>query len=79
MAKKKKTTKRKATKKAKTSGEMLLVGSKVKAQLKAHGVNVAGDALEGLNDWVYWLIEQGVKRADLNGRKTVRSHDFMSN
>ncbi len=77
MAKKKKTAKK--TTKKKAGGEMLLVGSKVKAELKAHGVNVAGDALEGLNDWVYWLIEQGVKRADLNGRKTVRSHDFMSN
>ncbi len=78
MAKKKKATKKKSTTKKKSNTEMLLVGSKVKAQLKSHGVNVAGDAMEGLNKWVYWLIEQACQRAGDNGRKTVRSHDFMS-
>ena len=56
--------------------EMLLVGSKTKDVLKKGKVNVAGDALEGLNDVVYWYIEQAVKRAKANGRKTVRNHDF---
>jgi len=58
--------------------EMLLVGSKTKAALKAHDVNVAGDALDALNMMVYWYIEQAAKRAKANGRKTVRGHDFMA-
>jgi hypothetical protein len=57
--------------------EMLIVGSKVKAQLKKAGCNTAGDALEGLNAWMGWLIQQAAKRAKANGRKTVRSHDFL--
>lgn len=84
MAKKKKT----AAKKKKTAAkrrapkkpaiEMLLVGSKTKAALKDHGLNVAGDALENLNAVVYHYIDQAVKRAESNGRKTVRGHDFLA-
>ena len=74
-AKKKKATSRKKAPQL----EMLLVGSKAKAALKAHGVNVAGDALENLNlVVVHWYIDQAVKRAQANGRKTVRNHDFMA-
>jgi len=58
-------------------GEMLLVGSKVKAALKGYGCNTAGDALDGLNGWANWLVEQAAKRAKANGRKTVRSYDFI--
>ena len=58
-------------------GEMLLVGSKVKAAIKGAKCNTAGDALEGLNMWVGWLIDQAAKRAKANGRKTVRSYDFI--
>ena len=57
--------------------EMLLVGSKTKAALKEHGVNVAADALDGLNMVVHWYIEQAAKRAAANGRKTVRGHDVV--
>jgi hypothetical protein len=72
-----------AKKKAKASKggkshEMLLVGSKTKDALKKYDVNIAGDALEGLNNWVYWLIEQAATRAKANGRKTVRAHDFIA-
>jgi len=59
------------------SKEMLLVGSKVKAAIKDANCNTAGDALVGLNQWVYWLIQQATARASQNGRKTVRAHDFM--
>ena len=76
---KKKTTKKKAAKSKKNTGEMLLVGSKVKTMLKDAGCNTGGDALEGLNTWVHWLIEQAGKRAEANGRKTVRAHDFIGN
>ena len=57
--------------------EMLLVASKVKQMLKDANCNTAGDALEGLNGYVGWLVEQAAKRAKENGRKTVRAHDFM--
>jgi len=56
--------------------EMLLVASKVKAMIKDAGCNTAGDALDGLNGYVGWLVQQAAKRAGENGRKTVRAHDF---
>ncbi len=59
------------------SMESLVVNSKVKAMLKKQGCNTASDAINGVNHWVYWLLEQAAKRAKANGRKTVRSHDFM--
>ena len=78
MAKAKKTTKKKpASKKKKAPVEVLLVGSKVKAAIKDAGCNTGGDAIEGLNGWVHWLVGQATARAAANGRKTVRAHDFM--
>ena len=56
--------------------EMLLVGSKAKAALKEHDVNVGGDALDGLNSVIHDYNRQAAKRATENGRKTVRAHDF---
>lgn len=77
MAKKK--AKKKSGGKSKAPAmEMLLVGSKTKAALKANDVNVASDAIDNLNMIVYWYIEQATKRAVANGRKTVRGHDFMA-
>jgi histone H3/H4 len=63
--------------KAAAPTEMLLVSSKVRAMLKDAGCNTAGDALDGLNAYVGWLVEQAAKRASENGRKTVRAHDFI--
>ena len=77
MAKAKNNGKKAAAAKRGGSQEMLLVGSKVKAAIKEANCNTAGDALEGLNAWVYWLIQQATARASQNGRKTVRAHDFM--
>ena len=57
--------------------DMLLVGSKTKEAIKAHGCNVGGDAIPALNAVVNWYIEQASKRAAANGRTTVRAHDFM--
>ncbi|MBI5543489.1 MAG: hypothetical protein HY901_06340 [Deltaproteobacteria bacterium] len=57
--------------------ESLVVGSKVNALIKDSGCNTAGDAHDGLNGWLYWLIQQATKRAEANGRKTVRAHDFI--
>ncbi len=75
-AKKKTTRAKKAAPKAPT--EVLLVGSKVRAQIKDSGFNTGGDAVDGLNLWVHWLIGQATTRAAANGRKTVRAHDFMA-
>ena len=61
---------------AAASNEMLLVASKVRQIIKDAGCNTAGDALEGLNAYVGWLVVQATKRAAENGRKTVRAHDF---
>lgn len=79
MAKKKASKAKKAGKKsaAPRSHEMVLVASKVKELIRGHDCNTAGDALEGLNGWVHWLVEQACKRAQANGRKTVRPHDFI--
>ena len=72
VAKKKATTKKATTKKS-AAKEMLIVGSKAKDALRAHGCNVSSDALEGVNGWVHWLIAQAANRAQANGRKTVRA------
>jgi histone H3/H4 len=77
MAKAKKATKATAAKSAGPQ-EMLLVASKVRAAVKGADCNFGGDAIEALNGYVYWLIQQATKRAAANGRKTVRGHDFMS-
>ena len=57
--------------------EPLIIASKAKACLKQFGCNTSGDALDGLNGYAYWLLEQAAKRAKANGRKTVRAHDFI--
>ncbi len=76
-ATKKKSTAKKTTKKAKTM-EALYVASKVKSVIKEYDLNMAGDALDGLNQQIYWLIGQAAARAEANNRKTVRSHDFLA-
>ncbi|MEQ9319144.1 MAG: hypothetical protein RIF41_08285 [Polyangiaceae bacterium] len=72
---KKKTAKKKAAKKG--SQESLVVGSKVKAAIKAHGLNSSGDVLDAVNNYLYWVLDQGAKRAQANGRKTVRGSDIL--
>ena len=62
---------------AKKSMEPLIIASKAKAVLKKNGCNTAGDAMDGLNYWAHWLLEQAAKRAKANGRKTVRAYDFI--
>jgi histone H3/H4 len=71
---KKKTSKKTAKKGA---PESVIVGSKVKAAIKGHGCNSSGDVLDAVNGYVHWLLEQAAKRAQANGRKTVRAHDII--
>jgi histone H3/H4 len=56
--------------------EMLLVGSKTKDALKATGLNVAGEALDKLNERVHQLVKEAQDRCTANGRKTVKASDF---
>ena len=61
--------------------DMLIIGSKTKEALKGTGketFNVSADALEGLNEYVYWLVQQAQVRAKANGRKTIRAHDILA-
>ena len=57
--------------------EMVLVGSKVKAALRAQEVNVGEGTLDALNGMLHWYIQQAAARAKANGRKTVRPHDVI--
>jgi len=76
-AAKKATTKKKAAPKRK-SKEMLLVGSKTKEALKGKGFNVSADAIDALNEYVYFLVDQAQKKCEANGRKTIRPYDIMA-
>ncbi|BDA79976.1 MULTISPECIES: hypothetical protein [Leptospira] len=59
-----------------TSKETLIVASKVKAYIKSKGFMTAGDAIEGLNEEVYRLIDKALERTGSNKRTTARSTDF---
>ncbi|MCC5814793.1 MAG: hypothetical protein JJT78_08560 [Leptospira sp.] len=59
-----------------TSKETLIVASKVKAYIKSKGCMTSGDAIEGLNEKIYKLIDEAVERTQANKRSTLRSYDF---
>ena len=48
-----------------------------RAQIRAAGYHTGGDALDGLNRAVHWLLQQAAARARANGRRTLRAHDFI--
>jgi histone H3/H4 len=58
--------------------EMLLVASKTKDALKGDDYNVSTEAIEALNDYVYWLVEQAQKKCKANGRKTIKPYDILA-
>lgn len=58
-------------------GATLAVASKVREAIKAAGMNCGGDALDGLNAYLGWLVAVGCNRAKQNGRKTLRRHDIL--
>ena len=64
-----------AKKKAAKKGVMLLVGSKVKEQVKKSGMMMAGELLAALNDTVMDGLKRAVERAKLNNRRTVQARD----
>lgn len=53
-----------------------VVASKVKELINKHGMMVAGDLVDGLNSAVEEMLKKASKRADENGRKTVRPCDL---
>jgi hypothetical protein len=62
--------------KAKAKCETLVVGSKVKALIKAKKGKTSGDLLEALSCKVACMLECAVKRAQENKRTTVRPCDL---
>ncbi len=56
--------------------EMLVVVSKVKDVVKNAGCNMGGDFADALSAHVEEQIKMAVKRAESNGRKTVRAGDL---
>ena len=72
---KKKTVKKKVVKKASTK-EVLVVASKVKAYVKSKGCMCGADAIAAMSDCVHCCLDQAVKRAKANRRKTVKAQDL---
>ena len=54
----------------------LVVASKVKDLLKSMGLMTAGDFADHLSKEVENLVKKAGKRAQSNGRKTVRGEDL---
>ena len=52
--------------------EMLVVGSKVKNYIKAKGLMSSSDMLDAINCTVQCVLDRAAKRAEANGRKTIR-------
>ncbi len=65
-----------AKKKAKKSDVVLVVGSKVKEVVKETGCQSSGELVQAVSERVYDMVEMACKRAQENGRKTVRDYDL---
>lgn len=67
-----------AKKKGKKAGgrEMLVVGSKVKAHIKASGAMCSGELPGALSDAVYGMLDAAIARAKGNKRSTVQPKDL---
>jgi hypothetical protein len=68
--------KKKVAKKRKPSRETLVVGSKVKAYIKANGYKCSGDLIEALSNSVHSALDGAMSRCDGNKRATVRPVDL---
>lgn len=54
----------------------MVVQSKVREVAKKADVNMSGDFVDALSKKVEEIINQAIKRAKANGRKTIRSYDL---
>jgi histone H3/H4 len=60
----------------KAAREVLVVGTKVKDVVKSAGLQSSGELIEAVSGRVHALLEDAIKRASGNGRKTVRAYDL---
>jgi hypothetical protein len=60
----------------KTSKEVLVVASKVKAYIKSKKMMTSSDALGALSDKVYTLLDDAMARTKANRRSTVKAQDI---
>ena len=74
MAKKK--TRKSKPSKSKKNRDVLVVASKVKAYVKGKRMNTSADAIAGLSDKVYALLDEAATRTKANGRKTLKVQDI---
>ena len=55
-----------------------VVASRVREEISSNSFKTGSDAIEVLDDFIAWLIDNASVRAEQNGRKTVRAHDFVA-
>lgn len=53
-----------------------VVKSVVKAAISKSKMHSSSDVVDALNGLLDWYLQEAVKRAKANGRKTVRGHDI---
>ena len=56
--------------------DSLVVASKVREAVKSAGCNCASDFPDALSEKVAWFVKESARRAESNGRKTVRASDL---
>ena len=57
-------------------GEILVVGSKVKAYIKSKGCNTASDTMDALSKAVEGILNKAVERTKANNHGTVKPRDL---
>jgi hypothetical protein len=62
--------------KKKGKRETLVVGSKVKAYIKASGYKCSGELVEALSNAVHEHLDAAMNRCEANRRSTVRPADL---
>ncbi len=68
--------KKKASKSKKSSREVLVVASKVKAYVKGKKMNTSAESIQALSARVYEMLDCATGRTKNNGRKTLKAHDL---
>lgn len=54
----------------------LIVQSKVKEHIKQGGKRMAGDFVDALDDKVKSIVDEAIRRAEGNGKGTVKPNDL---
>ncbi len=54
----------------------LIVQSKVKEHIKEGGKRMSGDFVDALDDKVKALVDEAIRRAEGNGKGTVKPNDL---